>query len=427
MTDLLDELKERGFVALISDEEGLHEALRAPITLYCGFDPSNRSLTVGNLLQVMLLAHFQRAGHRPIAVMGGGTGMIGDPSGKTSQRPLLSEEEIRTNLACLKTQFQRFLDFSDRRALQLDNAAWLLQLRYISFLREIGRHFTVNQLLQHETYRQRLEGEGLSLIEFSYALLQAYDFLHLYRAYDCILQVGGKDQWFNILTGTELIRRAAGGRAFALVTPLLMTASGEKMGKTEAGAVWLDADRTSPYEYYQFWVNTEDADVERFLALFTFLPLDEVRALGRLRGADLRQAKEVLAFEATRLAHGVQAAAAAQATSRALFGGKTSATIEAEATIKGEARLVAQATAMPTTVVAEAQLAQGLSIVDALVQTGLAASNRAARDLIAQGGAYLNGARVERADVRLTLADFKDGAALLRAGKKRYHRLVLER
>ena len=407
MTDLLDELRARGFIADISDEARLRAALRKPITLYCGYDPTNSSLTVGNLLGVMLLAHFQRAGHRPIVLMGGGTGMVGDPSGKTTARRVLSVEEIQSNLESQRGQFGRYLDGGEW--LQLNNADWLLELRYIEFLRDIGRHFTVNQLLQHETYRAQLEGEGLSFVEFNYALVQAYDFLHLYREHGCILQTGGRDQWFNILAGTELIRRVEGGQAFALVTPLLTTASGQKMGKSEQGAVWLDPRRTSPYDYYQFWINTEDADVERFLALYTFLPLEEARRLGRLEGADLRVAKEVLAFEATALTHGRAAAEEAQATSRALFGGE------------------GVAEAAPTTALDAAELADGgLSVVDALVRAGLAASKREARDLIAGGGAYLNGERIVRADLHLRVTDLAGAGVLLRAGKKRYHRLVLK-
>ncbi len=409
MSDLLAELRARGFVALVSDEDGLRAALeREPITLYCGFDPTNTSLTVGNLLGVMLLAHFQRHGHRPIVLMGGGTGMVGDPSGKITQRQMLSLDDIRRNLEHQRGQFARYVNFENGAALQLNNADWLLELRYVEFLRDIGRHFSVNQLLQHDTYRQRLEGDSLSVIEFNYALLQAYDFLHLYREHGTMLQTGGQDQWFNILAGTELIRRAAGGQAFALVTPLLTTSGGQKMGKSEKGAIWLDPERTSPYEYYQFWINTEDADVERFLALYTFLPLDEVRALGRLEGADLRQAKERLALEATALTHGLAAAEQARDTSRALFAGQ------------GDAESV------PATTVERKTIDDGLSIVDALVRAGLASSNRAARDLVRQGGAYLNGARVERADLRLAATDFEPEGALLRAGKKQFHRLVLD-
>jgi tyrosyl-tRNA synthetase len=407
MAELLEELKVRGFVALVSNDAGLAERLRrGPITLYCGFDPSNSSFTVGNLLGIMLLAHFQRAGHRPIVLMGGGTGMVGDPSGKTTQRPLLSVEEIRRNQEMQRAQLGRYLDFDGERALLLNNADWLLELRYVEFLREIGRHFTVNQLLQHETYRERLEGEGLSVIEFNYALLQAYDFLHLYREYGCILQTGGKDQWFNILAGTELIRRAAGGDAFALVTPLLAASSGQKMGKSEQGAVWLDPERTSPFAFYQFWRNAEDADVERFLALYTFLPMDEVRRLGRLEGADLNRTKEILAFEATKITHGVESAEDAQERARALYGG-------------------GDKTAAPTTELSAEDVGDGLSVVDALVRAGLAASKQDARRVIEQGGAYVDEERVEGANARLGPEQLTGEGVLLRRGKKDYRRLVV--
>jgi tyrosyl-tRNA synthetase len=309
----LDVLRERGYIHQVSDEAGLRSALERPTTVYCGYDPTRDSLQVGNLVSIMMLAHLQRAGHRPIALIGGGTALIGDPSGKTEMREMLTMEQIRHNARALHDQFGRFLSFGCGRALMLNNADWLSELRYIPFLRDIGRHFSVNQLLQHETYRERLAGGGLNFIELNYALLQAYDFLHLFREHGCLLQIGGSDQWFNILAGVELIRRVEGHEAFALVSPLVNTASGAKMGKTEAGAVWLDAKRTSPYEFYQYWINTEDADVERFLKLFTFLPLDEIAELAKLEGADLRRAKEVLAFEATKLSHGEAAAQAAQA------------------------------------------------------------------------------------------------------------------
>jgi tyrosyl-tRNA synthetase len=290
----------------------------------------------------------------------------------------------------------------------LDNADWLLELGYIEFLRDTGRHFTVNQLLQHETYRERFQGSGLSFIELNYALVQAYDFLHLYRQYGCILQIGGSDQWFNILAGTELIRRAAGGEAFALVTPLITTASGAKMGKTEQGAVWLDPARTSPYDFYQYWVNVEDPDVGRFLRIFTFMPEGEVRRLEALEGAEIRAAKEILAFEVTRLRDGEEAAREAQAAARALFRGD------------GEGGLAAT----PTTAIPADRLADGVEVVELLVLSGLAPSKGAARRLIQQGGAYLGDRRVERDDEKVAREDLGSDGLLLRAGKKRYHRIV---
>ncbi|HWP28076.1 MAG TPA: tyrosine--tRNA ligase [Chloroflexota bacterium] len=412
-----DVLVERGYVKDVSDAAGLRAALERPITFYCGFDPTASSLHVGSLVPVMAMAQLQRHGHRPIVVVGGGTAMVGDPSGKTATRPVLAPEQIRANAAAIREQLARYFTFDEGRALIVDNAEWLLPLRYIDFLREIGRHFNVNQMLHAETYRTRLSSEaGLNFVEFNYMLLQAYDFLHLYQTYGCILQLGGSDQWSNILAGVDLIRKVTGGTAYALTCPLIETASGAKMGKTEAGAVWLDPARTSPYEYYQFWINTEDPDVERFLALFTFLPMDEVRALGRLQGADLRRAKERLAFEATRLTHGEAAAREAQEASRALFGG--------DGRERGAEPAFAAA-AVPTTVLPAAELEAGVEAVELFVRAGLCSSRGEARRLIAQSGAYVNQRRVERPDERFTTRDLVDGALLLRKGKKHYHRIAV--
>lgn len=412
MADALDTLRARGFVQLVSDEEGLRRQLAEPTTVYCGYDPTNSSLTIGHLVSIMMLAHLQRAGHRPIALVGGGTGMVGDPTGKTQQRPILTVEELAFNKAGLRSQLSRYLDFSDGRALMLDNADWLLQLSYVPFLREIGRHFSVNQLLQHETYRDRLAGEGLSFLELNYALLQAYDYLHLYREAGCRLQIGGSDQWFNILAGVDLVRRATGGQAFALVSPLLMTASGAKMGKTEAGAVWLDPERTSPYDYYQYWVNTEDQDVGRFLRIFTFLLEEEVRELERLEGAEINAAKRRLAYEATRLTHGEEAAQKARDTSEAVFGSRRGSGSLAE---------------VPGVSVARDTLEAGLSIVDALVLAELARSKGQARDLVREGGVYVHDERVDDARRVLTEADLRDGGILLRRGQKTYRRVIVGR
>lgn len=408
-TDLIATLEERGYVENISDREALAQALEHPVTGYCGYDPTAPSLHVGNLLSIMMLAHLQRAGHRPIVIVGGGTGMIGDPSGKQTQRKMLTSEEIAFNMAGQKRQFERFIDFSEGRALMLDNGEWLLRLSYVEFLRDIGRHFSVNQLMQHETYRNRFEGEGLSFIEFNYPLLQAYDFLYLNRTYGCALQFGGSDQWFNILAGVDLVRRVEGRRAFGLVCPLITTSSGAKMGKTEAGAVWLDPERTSPYDYYQFWINTEDADVERFLKLYTFMPVDEAVRLGQLQGADLREAKQVLALEATRLLHGEEAAEQARAAANALFGGASG-----------------DQSAVPAVSVSAADLVAGIAAANLFVSAGLAKSRGEAKRLIDQGGAYVNGERVLKADQEFSDRDLKDGALLLRSGKKHYRRVVGE-
>ena len=297
--NVLDALRARGFIAQVSDEDGLRRALEnGPVTLYQGFDPTATSLHTGNLVGIMALAHMQAAGHRPIAVIGGGTGMIGDPSGRASERPMLSIEEIHRNLAGIRQQFSRYLDFESGRAVLVDNADWLLELKWIEFLRDVGSHFTVNQLMQHGTYWERFQTESFSFIELNYALVQAYDFLHLFREFGCILQIGGNDQWFNILAGRDLIRRAEGGEAFALTTPLVTSTSGEKLGKTAGNAVWLDPRLTSPYDYYQYWRNTEDADVGRFL-----LAVGDLR---RLERQDLLGAVQVGALEALEIGDLVQ-------------------------------------------------------------------------------------------------------------------------
>jgi tyrosyl-tRNA synthetase len=367
-TNVLDTLRARGFVAQVSDEDALRRAFGSErVTLYQGFDPTATSLHTGNLVGIMALAHMQRAGHRPIAVVGGGTGMIGDPSERASERPMLSVEEIHHNLAGIRRQFEPYLDFSNDRALMVDNAAWLLDLKWIEFLRDVGRHFTVNQLMQHGTYRERFEAGSFSFIELNYALVQAYDFLHLFREHGCLLQIGGNDQWFNILAGRDLIHHADGGEAFALTTPLITTASGQKLGKSAGNAIWLDAELTSPYEYYQYWRNTEDADVGRFMRLFTFLPLDEIAGYERLSGADLNRAKEVLALEATRITHGGAEARKAQDTAHARFGGG------------GSDQGPSFGVAAPT------------GLVELSVAAGLAESNNEAKRLIRGGGIKLDG------------------------------------
>jgi len=410
VTNVLDVLQERGFVKDISDERGLREALENSITLYVGYDPTASSLHVGHLLTIMALSWMQRHGHRPIALVGGGTGMIGDPTGRTVNRPILTYEQIEENSRGLKKQLQQYLDFSDGKALMVNNADWLTKLKYIEFLRDIGVYFSVGQMLNMETYRAKLESEsGLNFVEFNYALLQAYDFLTLYRDYNCTLQMGGSDQWGNSLAGADLIKRIEGEQAFVLVCPLLTTASGAKMGKTEAGAVWLDPDLVSPYQYYQFWINTEDADVERFLALYTYLPMEEVRELGNLEGADIRGAKEVLAFEATSITHGEEAARTAQTAARALFGGR-------EGSMEG----------MPTTPISVREIAQGIPVAQLFAMAGLASSRGEARRLIQQGGAYVNDERIESVDQTITPDDLVDGSLMLRMGKKRYHRVVVE-
>ena len=403
-----DVLSRRGFVEQVSDEDGIRTALERPVTCYVGFDPSAPSFHVGHLVPIMALAHLQHHGHRPIAIMGGGTGMIGDPSDKDEMRRLLTLEEIDANVALLKVQMRNLLDFSEGQALMVNNADWLRPLNYLAFLRDIGRHFSVNRMLAAEGYRRRYDSEGgLNFLEFNYMLLQAYDFLHVFREYGCTLQAGGNDQWGNILAGVDLIRRVEGEQVHALTYPLLTTSSGAKMGKTAAGAIWLDPELLSPYEYYQYWINNEDADVERFLALFTFLPMEQVRELGRLSGADIRQAKELLAFETTKILHGEAAAGEARDTSRKLFGGGV------------------VTDAVPTTEFEAAELQAGISAPEVFQRVGLARSRSEARRLIQQGGAYINGEPVGSVDDLVTAEHLVDGSILLRAGKKRYHRVVL--
>jgi len=406
MANAYDILKERGFVEQVSNEEGLRAALERPITFYNGYDPSASSLHVGNLFTIMAMAHLQRQGHRPIAIVGGGTGMVGDPSGRTEMRQMLTPEMIQRNLERLKRQIGRYVDFGEGKALMLNNAEWLLPLKYIDFLRDIGRHFSVNRMLAAEAYRSRMEA-GLSFLEFNYQLLQAYDFLHLYRQYGCTLQTGGNDQWGNILAGVDLVRRVTGNEVYALTFPLLTTASGAKMGKTAEGAVWLDAALLSPYEFYQFWINTEDADVERFLKIYTFLPLEEIQELGQLEDAEIRKAKEVLAFEVTRLTHGQEQAERAQNASRSLFGGS--------GTIEG----------MPTTAIDASELEEGILVAELFQRVGLVRSRSEARRLIQQGGAYVNDEKVSTIDQVIALDDVQNGVVLLRAGKKRHHRIVV--
>ena len=409
---MLEELKERGFYQQSTHPEEMAERLEKDrACCYIGFDPTAVSMHVGHLIPLMGLAHMQRGGHRIIALMGGGTAMIGDPSGKTEIRKMLTEEQLQSNIEGMLPQFERFLDFSEDAVL-VNNAEWLRDLNYIDFLRDIGRHFSVNRMLSFETYKVRLDS-GLSFLEFNYQLLQAYDFLELNRRYDCILQMGGDDQWANIISGTDLIRRVERKDAFGWTYPLLTTSSGKKMGKTEKGAVWLDPKRTSPYEYYQYWINTEDDDVERFLSLFTFLPMKEIRELGKLSGADMRDAKQRLAFETTAIVHGSENAHQAQQAAESLFSGSKPATGQDNSNV-------------PSTVIDPERISVGLGIFDIFLETGLCKSKGEARRLQAQGGVYVNDQRIDDPDFCLGESDLQNWEILLRAGKKRYHRLILE-
>jgi tyrosyl-tRNA synthetase len=409
MSNVFDVLDERGFLEAVTVRVGLRDVLAETGThCYIGFDPTAHSLHVGSLVPIMSLMHMQRAGHRPIALVGGGTGLIGDPSGKTEMRRVLTTEEIGHNAEGLKAQLSRYLEFGPDKALLLNNAEWLRPLNYIEFLRDIGCHFSVNRMLTAESYRMRLE-TGLNFVEFNYMLLQSYDFLHLFRHYGCALQMGGGDQWGNIVAGVDLIRRVTGGTAYGMVFPLVTTATGDKMGKTASGAIWLDPDLTTPYEYYQYWINTDDRDVERFLALFTFVPMEEVRRYGRLKGADLREAKEVLALEATTITHGLESARQAQDAARRAFG-------------HGQGSLEA----MPTTVMPRAVFQKGITAFELFSETALCSSRAEARRLIEHGGAYVNGERVGAFDELISEARLMEDGLTLRAGKKRYHRVIIQ-
>ncbi len=429
MVNVLDELKARGFIEQTTHDQELNEYIeQGNTTCYIGFDPTASSLHIGSLIPIMSLAHMQRFGHRPIALVGGGTGLVGDPSGKTEMRQLLTYEDIQENAKGIKKQLSRFLDFSEGKALMLNNAEWLTKLEYIPFLRDVGRHFSVNRMIKAESYKIRLDSEeGLSFIEFNYMVLQAYDFLELFSTHGCRLQMGGSDQWGNIVAGVELIRRMQQVTAFGITFPLITTSSGEKMGKTAKGAVWLDPDRTSPYEYYQYWVNTDDRDVARFLALFTFLPMGEVREIEVLQGADLNSAKAVLAFETTLLAHGREQALNAYQAAASMFGGReVPAHILPSSSIpRGTAG--ADDMSVPFSYVDAAALKAGIPAFKLFFQAGLASSNSAARRLIEQGGAYVNGQRVESFDNLITERDLDDEKTIvLRSGKKSFHRIKLQ-
>ena len=416
-SEFLRRLVERGYLHQCTDLEALDAAaVSGRITGYIGFDATADSLHVGSLIQIMLLRHMQRTGHRPIVLMGGGTTKVGDPSGKDKSRQLLSDEHIAANIAGIRRVFERFLDFEGDAALMVDNSDWLDALHYISFLREYGRHFSVNRMLGFESVKQRLDREQpLSFLEFNYMVLQAYDFLELGRRYGCRLQMGGSDQWGNIVSGVELGRRAAGLDLYGLTSPLLTTASGAKMGKTADGAVWLNPDRFSPYEYWQYWRNTEDADVGRFLRLFTELPLDEIARLEALDGAEINEAKAILATEATTLCHGTEAAREAVETSRQTFGG-TVAT--------GAPSVEGNLSGLPTIEIPRTRLDEGVPVYDLLREAGLAKSNSEARRLIRDGGARVNDTPVRDETGTVGPGDLTtEGTIKLSAGRKR-HALV---
>ncbi len=403
---VFQELKARGLIAQATDEEAIEKMLSTEkgVKFYIGFDPTADSLHVGHFLQMVVMGHMQRAGHIPIALFGGGTGMVGDPTGRTDMRKMLTKEQIAHNIECFKKQMAGIVDFSDGKAIMVNNADWLLGLNYIDFLREVGVHFSVNRMLTAECFKQRLE-RGLSFLEFNYMLMQSYDFLVLNRKYGCRLELGGDDQWSNIIGGVELVRRSDKKEVYGLTFTLLTTSDGKKMGKTSGGAVWLDPEKTSPYDFYQYWRNVEDADVLRCIKMLTFIPLEEIAKMETWQGAELNRAKEILAFEVTKMVHGEEEAKKAEAAAKALFGGGAAAEI-------------------PTVVLSKDLFADGkIGLLDIMVAAGAAPSKGEARRLVIQGGVNVNGAKVTDATVRYEEKDFAD--FVLGKGKKTFIKITL--
>ena len=405
---VLDILKERGFIAQTTFEDELYEQLKNPTTFYVGFDPTADSLHIGHYIPIMAMAHMQRAGHKPIALMGGGTAMIGDPSGKTDMRKMMTTETIDHNVECIQKQMSRFLDFSEGQAIIVNNGDWLRHLNFIEFMRDIGSMFSVNKMLTAECYKARMATEnGLSFLEFTYMLMQSYDFLELFHRYGCRLEMGGNDQWSNMLGGADLVRRKDNEKAFACTFQLLLTHDGRKMGKTEAGALWLDPAKTTPYQFYQYWRNVDDQDVEKCLALLTFLPMDEVRRLGALQGSEINEAKKVLAYEVTKLVHGEEEAKKAAEAAQALFGGG------------------AQSANVPTLTLTADELAQDARVTTLLVRAGLCKSQSDARKQIEQSAVSLADEKVTDVAAMVSADQIGGDGLLLKKGKKGFVRLVL--
>lgn len=407
--EIYEELVARGLIAQVTDEPAIRDLVNnGKAVFYIGFDPTADSLHVGHFMALCLMKRLQIAGNRPIALLGGGTGMIGDPSGRTDMRKMLTVEDIDHNIACFRKQMSRFIDFSDGKALMINNADWLRDLNYVEFLRDVGAHFSVNNMLRAECYKQRLE-RGLSFLEFNYMVMQAYDFFMLYQKYGCNLQFGGDDQWSNMLAGKELIRRKLGKEANAMTITLLLNSEGKKMGKTASGAVWLDPDKTSPYEFYQYWRNVDDADVMRFIRMMTFIPLEQVDEMDHWEGSRLNEAKEILAYELTSMVHGEDEAKKAQASAKALFGG------------------AGDAADMPTCALNESDFKENgeIDILDVLVKAGLASSRSDARRNVQQGGVTAGGEKVTDITKTFQKSDFADGL-LVRRGKKKFCRVTAE-
>ncbi|NCE64280.1 tyrosine--tRNA ligase [Pseudoflavonifractor sp. 524-17] len=405
---IYDELKARGLIAQVTDEEEIKELINnGKATFYIGFDPTADSLHVGHFMALCLMKRLQMAGNRPIALIGGGTSMVGDPSGRTDMRSMMTVETIQHNCERFKEQMSRFIDFSEGKALMLNNADWLTQLNYIELLREVGACFSVNNMLRAECYKQRME-KGLSFLEFNYMIMQSYDFYHMFQTVGCNMQCGGDDQWSNMLGGTELIRRKLGKDAYAMTITLLLTSEGKKMGKTQAGAVWLDPEKTSPYDFYQYWRNVDDADVLKCLRMLTFLPLEQIDEMDRWEGAQLNTAKEILAFELTKLIHGEEEAAKAQSAAQALFAGGS------------------DKSNMPSTTLTGEELTDGsIGILDLMLKCGLVPSKKEARRLIEQGGVSVNGEKISSVDTAFTAQQLQGEGIEIKKGKKVYHRVSL--
>lgn len=406
---VFDELKSRGLIAQVTNEKKVKDILNnQKINFYIGFDPTADSLHVGHFVQIMVMSHMQKAGHKPIALFGGGTGMIGDPSGKSDMRKMLKKEDIEHNIECFKKQMSRLIDFSNDKAIMVNNADWLSHLNYIDFLRDVGVHFSVNRMLSFECYKQRLE-RGLSFFELNYMLMQSYDFLVLNRKYNCDMELGGDDQWSNIIGGVELIRKKEGKEAYGMTFTLLTTSEGKKMGKTENGAVWLDPEKTSPYKFYQYWRNVADADVIRCLKILTFLPLEEIDELSRLQGSDINKAKEILAFEVTKLIHGETEAIKSQEAARALFALNTNTDN------------------MPSTEINISNFNNDeISIIDLLLLLKLVPSKGEARRLISQGGISIDSQKVMSIDEKVLFNQFEKGYIVVKKGKKVYHKAIIK-
>ena len=406
---ILDILKERGFIAQVTFEDELYKQLEEPTTFYVGFDPTADSLHIGHYIPIMAMAHMQKAGHKPIALMGGGTAMIGDPSGKTDMRKMMTTETIDNNVECIKKQMSRFLDFSEGKAIIVNNGDWLRNLNFIEFMRDIGSMFSVNTMLRADCYRARMESEnGLSFLEFTYMLMQSYDFLELFHRYGCRLEMGGNDQWSNMLGGADLVRRKDNEKAFACTFQLLLTHDGKKMGKTEKGALWLDPNKCSPFDFYQYWRNVDDKDVEKCLGLLTFLPMDEVRRLGALEGSAINEAKKVLAYEVTKLVHGEEEAAKAAEAAASLFGGG------------------ANSANVPSFELTAADLAEDCRVSTMLVKSGLCKSQSEARQQIKSNAVSVGDVKVTDEKATIDASLFGEDGLMLQKGKKGFRRLILK-